>query len=68
MQRHNLQEWDTTVSMKLDLEHWMLTLIKMQQLRHSGRAVVRIADWTAETPFNQRFCPVLRRPWQPGSC
>jgi hypothetical protein len=28
MRRHGLQEWDTTASMKLDLEHWMLTLIK----------------------------------------
>jgi hypothetical protein len=28
MQRHGLQEWDTTSYMNLDLEHWMLTLIK----------------------------------------
>jgi hypothetical protein len=29
MQRHGLQEWDTISHMHLDLEHWMLTLIKM---------------------------------------
>jgi hypothetical protein len=28
MQRYGLQEWDTTSYMNLDLEHWMLTLIK----------------------------------------
>jgi len=28
MQRHELQEWDTTSLMNLDLEHWTLTLIK----------------------------------------
>jgi hypothetical protein len=29
VQSHDLQEWDTTSYMNLDLEHWMLTLIKM---------------------------------------
>jgi hypothetical protein len=28
IQRHELEEWDTTSYMRLDLEHWMLTLIK----------------------------------------
>jgi hypothetical protein len=28
IQRHDLQEWDTTPHVHLDLEHWMLTLIK----------------------------------------
>ena len=28
MLRHDLQEWDMTSFMHLDLEHWMLTLIK----------------------------------------
>jgi hypothetical protein len=28
IQRHNLQEWETTSHMHWDLEHWMLTLIK----------------------------------------
>ena len=28
MQRHGLQEWDTTAQVKLDLEHWTLTLIR----------------------------------------
>ena len=28
IQRHGIQEWDTTLYMHLDLEHWMLTLIK----------------------------------------
>ena len=29
MQRHDLREWDTTPHVHLDLENWMLTLIKM---------------------------------------
>ena len=29
IQRHDLQEWDTAWYMNLDLEKWMLTLIKM---------------------------------------
>jgi hypothetical protein len=28
MQRHDLQEWDATPHVHLDLEHWVLTLIK----------------------------------------
>jgi len=28
MQRHGLQEWGTDALMQLELEHWMLTLIK----------------------------------------
>ena len=28
MQRRDLQEWDTTPHVHLDLEHWMLTLTK----------------------------------------
>jgi len=27
-QRHDLQEWDTTSLMHLDLENWLLTLLK----------------------------------------
>ena len=29
IQRHDLQWWDTASYMSLDLEHWVLTLIKM---------------------------------------
>ncbi len=29
MQRHDLQEWDTTPHVHLDLENWLLTLIKI---------------------------------------
>jgi hypothetical protein len=28
MQRHDLQEWDTTPHVHLDLENWLLTLVK----------------------------------------
>jgi hypothetical protein len=28
IQRHDLQEWNTTPQVYLDLENWMLTLIK----------------------------------------
>jgi hypothetical protein len=28
IQRHDLQEWDTTPHVHLDLERWLLTLIK----------------------------------------
>ena len=28
MQRHELQEWDSDSQVRLDLEKWMLTLIK----------------------------------------
>jgi hypothetical protein len=28
IQRHDLQEWDMTSQVHLDLEHWLLTLIK----------------------------------------
>ena len=28
MQRHGLQEWDTTSHVHLDLENWLLTRIK----------------------------------------
>jgi hypothetical protein len=28
IERHDLQEWDTTSQMHLELENWMLTLIK----------------------------------------
>ena len=33
IQRHDLQEWDTTSQVHWDLENWLLTLI-----RHSGSA------------------------------
>ena len=29
IQRHNLREWDTTPHVHLDLENWLLTLIKV---------------------------------------
>jgi hypothetical protein len=28
MQRHGLEEWETDAQAHLDLEHWILTLIK----------------------------------------
>ena len=28
MQRHDLHEWDTTPHVHLDLENWLLTLVK----------------------------------------
>jgi hypothetical protein len=28
VQRHDLQEWDATSQMHLDLENWLLTIIK----------------------------------------
>jgi hypothetical protein len=28
VQRHDFHEWDTTAMMELNLEHWILTLIK----------------------------------------
>ena len=34
IQRHDLQEWDTTSQVHWDLENWLLTLIKTQWLRH----------------------------------
>jgi len=29
IQRHDLQEWDATSQMHLDLENWLLTLFKI---------------------------------------